>query len=237
MPGVANQPEPLCGLIVVDKPYRLSSTSVVRVVKRRAGGAKTGHAGTLDPLASGVLICCLGRATRWVERLMAMPKVYECDIDLSAVSTTHDLEGEITAVPETAAPTRDAINRTLAERFTGTILQTPPIHSAMRLAGKRAYTLARKGREVKLEPRRIRIDLVEILKYEWPALALRIVCGRGTYIRSLAHDLGAALGAGGYLTQLRRTAIGPFTLDRAFRLDDVPDPIEPRHLIGVEEVE
>lgn len=228
---VADQPEPLCGLIVIDKPYRLSSTSIVRVVKRRAGGARTGHAGTLDPLASGVLICCVGRATRWVERLMALPKTYECTIDLSISSTTDDLEGVITPLAGLVPPSQHTIEHTVAEHFAGEILQTPPIHSAMRLGGKRAYELARRGREVALKPRAVRIDSIEVLDYEWPRLSLRIVCGRGTYIRSLARDIGAALGVGGCLTMLRRTAIGAFHLARAWALDDVPDPIEQAHLI------
>lgn len=231
----ADQLEPLCGLIVIDKPYRLSSTSIVRVVKRRARGVKTGHAGTLDPLASGILICCIGRATRWVERLMAMSKTYECTIDLSAVSSTHDLEGVITPLENLTPPAREAIESVLAERFTGTILQTPPIHSAMRIGGKRAYHLARRGREVTLEPRPVRIDSIEVMSCEWPHLTIRTTCGRGTYIRSLAFDIGAALGVGGYLTALRRTAIGPFDESRAFKLDDVPDPIEQEHLIGLDE--
>ncbi len=234
MADAADQPEPLCGLIVIDKPYRLSSTSIVRVVKRRARGARTGHAGTLDPLASGVLICCVGRATRCVERLMAMPKTYECDIDLSASSTTDDLEGLITRPQGLVAPARGDIERLIAERFTGSILQTPPIHSAMRVGGKRAYELARRGREVALQARSVRIDSIGILGYEWPKLSLRINCGRGTYIRSLARDLGAALAVGGCLTSLRRTAVGPFDVSKAWRLDDVPDPIEQRHLIDIE---
>lgn len=231
-----DQPEPLCGLIIIDKPYRLSSTSIVRVVKRRARGAKTGHAGTLDPLASGVLICCIGRATRWVERLMALPKTYECTIDLSITSTTDDLEGVITHVPDLVAPSREAIEQMLAERFSGEILQAPPIHSAMRLGGKRAYELARRGRTIALEPRPVRIDSIEVPEYEWPLLSMRVVCGRGTYIRSLARDIGAALGAGGCLTMLRRTAVGPFNLNRAWLLDDVPDPMEQCHLIGSVEI-
>jgi len=237
MTPTPDQPQPLAGLIVIDKPYRLSSTSIVRVVKRRARGTKTGHAGTLDPLASGILICCLGRATRCVERIMAMPKTYECTIDLSARSTTQDLEGEITLLHNPAPPTLDAIMQTLAERFTGTILQTPPQHSAMRVGGKRAYTLARKGREFTLVPRPIRIDSNEVLNYEWPLLTIRTTCGRGTYIRSLAQDIGAALGVGGYLTELRRMAIGPFDESRAFKFDDVPNPIEQRHLIDADELE
>ena len=235
-PPQPQEPTPLAGLIVVDKPHRLSSTSVVRVIKRRARGAKTGHAGTLDPLASGILICCLGRATRCVERIMAMPKTYECTIDLAALSTTQDLEGEITPIKNPAQPTPEAIVQMLADRFTGTILQTPPQHSAMRVDGKRAYTLARKGREFTLEARPIRIDAIDVLAYDWPSLTIRTTCGRGTYIRSLAQDIGQSLNVGGYLTALRRTAVGPFTLDRAYPLDAVPDPLEQHHLIDIDEV-
>jgi len=167
---------------------------------------------------------------------MAMPKTYECTIDLAALSATQDLEGEITAINNPVPPTRAAIERTLAARFTGTILQTPPQHSAMRVDGKRAYTLARKGREFTLEPRPVRIDAIDVLAYDWPSLTIRTACGRGTYIRSLAQDIGAALNVGGYLTALRRTAIGPFDESRAYPLDDVPDPIEQHHLIDLNEV-
>jgi len=226
-------PQPLCGFLVIDKPYRLSSTSIVRVVKRRANGTKTGHAGTLDPLASGVLICCLGRATKSMNKLMDLEKRYVADIDLSATSTTQDLEGEITPVENATAPTIEQLRDVLHTQFTGTIMQRPPAHSAVWIDGKRAYDLARRGREFTIKPRPVVIHEIEMLEYHWPQLRLNVRCAKGTYIRSLARDIGQALGVGGYLTALRRTAVGPFTVDNAWSLDDVPDPIKQQHLINL----
>ncbi|MFG0330207.1 MAG: tRNA pseudouridine(55) synthase TruB [Phycisphaerales bacterium] len=222
------------GLLVVDKPKGPSSMDVVRVVRRRAGGAKTGHAGTLDPLATGVLLVLLGRATKQVERLMATEKRYEATVDLSAFSTTDDAEGERTPVVVESTPTRARIESELRERFTGAIEQRPPAFSAMKVGGRRAYKLARQGREVKLEARPVVIHEIRLLEYDWPLARLDIRCGKGTYIRSLARDLGAALGTGGYLADLRRTAVGPYTVDDAIALDEVPEPLTEAHLQSVE---
>jgi len=209
---------------------------VVRVVRRKARGAKTGHAGTLDPLATGVLVVCIGRrATRLVPQLMAGAKRYTATIDFSATSQTDDAEGPLEPVEwsrETPVP-RNEIEQVLHNEFTGEIMQAPPAHSAMKVGGRRAYKLARKGDAVKLEPRPVMIHSIDIVEYEWPRLVIDVRCGKGTYIRSLARDLGRALGGGAHLAALRRTAVGEYTIEQAVRLDDVPDPLEVSDLLPV----
>jgi tRNA pseudouridine55 synthase len=224
----------LHGLLIVDKPLGVSSMDVVRTVRRAGGHCKTGHAGTLDPLATGVLICCLGKATRAVDQLMGLTKVYETEIDLSAFTNTDDAEGEREPVDVATPPTLAEVRAAL-DALTGDIDQTPPAYSAIKVNGQRAYKLARRGDEVSLPSRLVRIDAIDLLDYDYPHLRLRITCGKGTYIRSLARQIGDALGTGGYLTALRRTAIGPYTIDRAVALDALPQPIEPEHLLPTPE--
>jgi len=231
-PAPPPAPVPIGGLVLVDKPasVRIKSTTVVRSVKRRliAGGCprsiKVGHAGTLDPLASGLLIVLVGRGTRWCERLMAREKEYLATIDLSRSSPTDDLEVE--PVPHDGpleAPSRERLEAILAERFSGTIQQRPPTFSAIRVDGKRAYASARAGEKPELKPRPIIIHQITILEYAWPNLSLDIRCGKGTYIRSLARDIGEALtGLPGVLTALRRTAIGPYRIEHSTELDALP---------------
>jgi len=216
----------LHGLLPVDKPLGVSSMDVVRVVRRRAGHCKTGHAGTLDPLATGLLICCLGRATRAVDQLMGLTKVYQATIDLSAFTTTDDAEGERDEIDVAEPPPRHAVRAAL-DALTGDIQQTPPAFSAVKIEGKRAYDLARKGEDVKVKSRIVRIDAIEVHEYAWPRLDVTVTCGKGTYIRSLARQIGAALGTGGHLTALRRTAIGDYTIDRATPLDDAEHLLPP----------
>ena len=222
----------LHGLLVIDKPLGASSMDVVRRVRYKAGHCKTGHAGTLDPLATGVLVCCLGKATKMVDQLMGQTKVYETTVDLSAFTNTDDAEGEREPVDVTAPPTEAQLRAALDE-LTGSIEQTPPAYSAININGERAYKLARKGEAVEMPTRRVRIDAIELRRYDWPSAELVITCGKGTYIRSLARQIGGLLGTGGYLTALRRTASGPYTVDRAIRLDDLPEPIMPEHLVSV----
>ncbi|MEX0653751.1 MAG: tRNA pseudouridine(55) synthase TruB [Phycisphaeraceae bacterium] len=224
----------MMGLLVVDKPVGWSSMDVVRRVRGAAKGVKTGHAGTLDPLATGVVVCCIGRATRQVERIMGLEKTYEATVDLSAFSTTDDLEGELQPVPVTEPVTRSAVEQACAT-FVGEIEQVPPAHSAMRVGGRRAYKLARAGQAVPLESRQVTVYAVEVLEYAWPAVRLRVRCGRGTYIRSLARDLGKALGTGGHLTALRRTAVGPYTLAQAVTVDQCRAAVEAGALLAVPE--
>lgn len=221
-------PEPvnkLHGLLVIDKPAGITSMGVVRKIRGAAGGKvkgpnklKVGHAGTLDPLATGVLVVCLGRATKRVDQLMGGVKVYEAAIDLGAFTASDDAEMPREEVAVEEPPTAEQLDAALAKQ-TGLIEQVPPNFSAVHVDGQRAYKAARQGEAVELKARRVRIDSIDRLSYDWPRLALRITCGKGTYIRSIARDLGKRLGTGGYLTALRRTRVGGYTIDQAFTLD------------------
>lgn len=222
----------ISGLLVVDKPIGLSSMDVVRRVRRAAGGVKTGHAGTLDPLATGVVICCLGKATKAVERLMGLAKRYETVVDLSAFTSTDDAEEERDWVTVTTPPDRATVEAACA-RFVGEIEQVPPAHSAVKVAGQRAYKAARRGEALELKARMVRIDAIEVVDYDWPHLTLRVDCGRGTYIRSLGRDLGRSLGTGGYLASLRRTAVGPYALEQAVTIERCEQPIGAADLLPV----
>lgn len=212
---------PPVGLLVVDKPIGPSSMDVVRVVRRACGVKKVGHAGTLDPLASGVVVCLVGRAaTRLCDRLMAQPKVYQTTIDLAAFTDTDDAEAPPQPVAVDAPPDAAQVDRALGQ-FVGTIEQTPPAYSAVHVNGQRAYRLARKGERVDLPARIVRIEAIDRLAYDWPLLQLRITCGKGVYIRSLARQIGQALDTGGHLRALRRLAVGQFTVDQAVHLDRI----------------
>lgn len=224
---------PIEGIIVVDKPLGISSMGLCAKVrgKLRAGGApkrvKVGHGGTLDPLATGVLVVLIGKATKRCEEVMAGVKGYRTSVDLSQVSTTDDLEGEKTSVVPEVIPDR-ALVEDACSKWVGAVQQTPPIYSAIKVNGKRAYALARKGEAVKLEARTVQIDSIEIVSYDWPELVIDVVCGKGTYIRSLGRDIGGEVGAGGMLTELRRTRVGRFRIEDAVRLEDLPDPMDPQ---------
>lgn len=222
----------LDGFLLVDKPLGLTSMEVVRQVRRAGGHCKTGHAGTLDPLATGLIICCLGKATREVEALMGQAKVYETSIDLSAFSTTDDAEGQKEPVEAQRTPEDGQILTVLWE-LTGVVMQRPPAYSAIKVDGKRAYDMARAGQTVELKERPVRIDGIELLSFEWPLLRIRVSCGRGTYIRSLARQIGEKLGTGGYLTELRRLSIGKYEVGRAWKLGELPQPLGREHLEAV----
>ena len=209
------------GLLNVYKPPGMTSFDVVHRARRAAGkGVKTGHAGTLDPLAEGVLVICLGPATRLVGMIQDGPKEYVVVAELGATSTTDDREGGVTPTAGATAPDADAVSAA-AEQFVGTIQQTPPAFSAVKIAGQPAYKLARKGQAPEITPRPVTIRAIEVLAYGWPTLRLRVACGSGTYIRSLVRDLGEALGVGGYCLEILRTRVGPFTADNACRIDDI----------------
>lgn len=229
----------LHGLLVIDKPIGWSSMDVVRKVRYAAGKGsgrgkqKVGHAGTLDPLATGVLVVCLGRATKLVEGLMGRAKVYDAVIDLSAFTASDDAEMPRQEVAVDTPPTAEQVDAALA-RQTGLIEQVPPDFSAIHVDGRRAYKAARQGEAVDLKPRIVRVDAIERLAYQWPRLELRITCGRGTYIRSIARDLGGLLKTGGHLTALRRTAIGDFTIDRAFPMKRLEQGLQQPDLIPIE---
>lgn len=227
------QPSP-AGVLIVDKPVGPSSFAVVARVRRLAGGARTGHAGTLDPLASGVLVLALGSATKSIDRFMGTDKRYHTSVDLSAFTTTDDAEGERTAI-DVPAPPDEATIRAALRRFEGLVEQRPPAYSAMKIGGRRAYRLARSGAPPELPPRMVRIHRVELLRYEWPIAELGIECGKGTYVRSIARDLGLALRTGGHCAALRRTAVGPFGVERSIRFDALPARIGREHLIALDD--
>jgi tRNA pseudouridine55 synthase len=220
-------PSPLQGVINLDKPPGISSARAVAAVKRRLPrGTKIGHAGTLDPFATGVLLLLIGKATKLCERLMDQPKQYLATVKLGATTPTDDPESEESAVLGAVPPTPAELERAL-KNFVGEILQTPPAYSAMKIEGRRAYDVARRGGEVKLEPRTVTVYGLELIEYQWPYVKLRIDCGRGTYIRAIARDLGQALGCGGHLTELARTKVGSFALKDAVTLEQLErEPIE-----------
>ncbi len=210
------------GVLNLDKPAGISSAGAVSRVKRLLPrGTKIGHAGTLDPFATGVLLLLIGKATKLCESLMDRPKQYEATVKLGETTVTDDCES---APVPTLTPREVSIGeiKNLLPRFIGEITQRPPDFSAMKIAGCRAYDLARRGNPVKLSARPVRIDSLEILDYIWPLLQLRVDCGRGTYIRSLARDIGHELGVGGHLTQLRRTRVGDFYAASAIPLSAAP---------------
>lgn len=211
--------------ILVDKPYGWTSFDVVKrirgVILRRMGvkKMKVGHAGTLDPLATGVMIVVSGKSTKLIEQLQSGVKEYIATIALGATTPSYDLETEIDARYPTAHITRELVEEVLA-KFTGRIEQVPPAFSACKIDGKRAYKMARKGDTVELKPKILVIDEIELLEYSPESITIRVVCSKGTYIRALARDIGAALCSGGHLTALRRTRVGDVTIDRCLSLDD-----------------
>lgn len=182
---------------------------------------KTGHAGTLDPLATGVLILCTGRATKRIEDLQLHTKEYTATLQLGATTPSYDMEHPVDATYPTEHITRELIEQTLP-RFVGEIKQTPPAYSACKVNGNRAYKLMRKGRDVELKAKILRIDEIELLEFDLSLMqmSIRVVCGKGTYIRALARDIGAALGSGAYLTALCRTRVGDVKIENCVKLDD-----------------
>jgi tRNA pseudouridine55 synthase len=204
------------GLLIVDKPVGPTSHQVVNVVRRGTGIRKVGHAGTLDPRASGVLILCLGSATRLSEYLSTASKRYQAVIRFGATTRTYDAEGDITRQTG-SAPNRKDIDAILPN-FTGEISQVPPPYSAIKVHGTKAYELAREGKEPELEPRNVTIYDLKVTGYKSPDLSVEIECSAGTYIRSLAHDLGEQLSTGAHLAALRRIKAGPFTIEDAVPL-------------------
>lgn len=213
------------GILLVDKPVGPTSHDVVARVRRAAGQRKVGHAGTLDPLASGLLVLALGRATRTVEYLTDHDKEYEAVVVLGQTTATFDGEGEILTRHEGPLPGRDEVAAMLVQ-FRGGILQRPPLFSAIKVDGEPLYQKARRGERVRVTPRPVTIHHLTLTEWAPPLVGLHVRCSKGTYIRSLAHDLGASLGVGAYLKQLRRTASGPFTLEHALSLDEIDEMSE-----------
>lgn len=213
------------GLLVIDKPGGMTSRDAVNRAQRWfPRGTKLGHTGTLDPLATGVLVLCVGGATRLAEFVQAMGKGYVTRVLLGSRSDTDDADGAVTPVPGALPPTEEQV-RAAVGRFVGTIQQLPPAYSALKVAGKRAHELARKGAEVKLEPRPVHVYRIDVTGYTWPHLDLTVECGRGTYIRSIARDVGEVFGVGGLVQTLRRTHVGPFTADSGLSLDATADEV------------
>ncbi len=212
-------------VLLFDKPLDWTSFDVIRKIRNLTKISKVGHAGTLDPLATGLLIVCTGSYTKKINEYMGMEKEYTGSITLGAVTPTYDLESEPEQQKEISHLTGEIIIAA-TQKFTGEILQTPPIHSAIKQDGKPVYLAARKGIDVKLEPRPITISAFVIEKIEMPLVYFRVVCSTGTYIRSLANDFGAALGVGGYLSSLRRTRIGIFSAEDAMRIEEFESEIK-----------
>jgi len=207
------------GLLVIDKPGGLTSRDVVdRAGRWFPRGTRLGHTGTLDPLATGVLILCAGTATRLAEYVQRMRKTYRACFLLGARSRTDDADGDVEVVAVDRPPDRTTVAGALAE-FLGEIDQVPPAFSAAKVTGRRAYSAARRGEHVSLEPRRVRIDRIDLLAYDYPRLEVEVHCGKGTYIRSLARDLGEHLGCGALVATLRRTRVGPFDAASALGLE------------------
>lgn len=214
-------------IICIDKPYRMSSFGALAhvryLISKRLGvkRVKTGHAGTLDPLATGVLILCTGKATKRIGELQRHTKEYTATLQLGATTPSYDMEHEVDQTYPTEHITRELIAETLP-KFIGTIEQIPPEYSACKVDGKRAYELMRKGKDVELKPKTLQIDDIELQDFneENMQMTIRVVCGKGTYIRALARDIGKALGSGAYLTALRRTRVGDIRVEDCIKMDD-----------------
>jgi len=218
-------------ILYINKPYKWTSFGLVNKVRyflcRKQGvkKLKVGHAGTLDPLATGVMILCTGKATKRIEEFQYHTKEYVATLQLGATTPSYDLEHEIDATYPTEHITKELVEETL-KTFTGTIEQVPPSFSACKVNGKRAYDLARKGKEVELKPKTLVIDEIELLECRLPEIKIRVVCSKGTYIRALARDIGEALQSGAHLTALERTRVGEVVLADCISLDDFPEWIE-----------
>ena len=218
-------------IIPIFKPYTWTSFQIVNKVRyhlsRKYGikRFKVGHAGTLDPLATGVLLLCTGKATKRIEEIQKHTKVYEAEIMLGATTPSYDMEHPVNETFPYEHITKEMVENTL-KQFIGDIAQRPPLFSACKVDGKRAYDLARKGSDMQLEPKQIRSDDIELLEYELPKIKIRVTCGKGTYIRSLARDIGEAMQSGAYLTGLTRTRIGEYKIENCITPEAFPEWLE-----------
>jgi tRNA pseudouridine55 synthase len=218
------------GLLILDKPPGMTSRAALdRAARCFPRRTRIGHTGTLDPLASGVLVLCLGNATRLTEYVQNMSKTYLSRFLLGARSDTDDADGVITPTIGAEAPAPGLLAAHVAQ-FLGTIEQVPPAFSAAKITGRRAYDMARRGEAVELAPRPVRVDAINVLHYDFPVLDVEVHCGKGTYIRSLARDLGDRLGSGAYVQDLRRTRVGPFMAEGALTLECEPEAARARLL-------
>lgn len=227
----------------MDKPLGWTSFDVVKRIRgklhHRLGikKLKVGHAGTLDPLATGVLIVCTGKMTKQIDELQAHVKEYVAEITLGATTPSFDLETPIDATYPTEHITREQVEQVLQQQFVGSIKQVPPSYSACKVDGHRAYKMARKGKEVELKAKKLVIDEIELLNYSMPRIEIRVVCSKGTYIRALARDIGQALGSGAHLTALRRTRVGGVRVDDCLQVPDMLDLLEEAQMVMPEEIE
>jgi len=217
-------PEDNGRVLLINKPLTWTSFDVVNKLRYKLKMKKIGHAGTLDPLATGLLIICTGKMTKRIDEYQAQEKEYTGKFVIGKITPSHDLETPAEDIADVSAITDEQIHAAV-KPFTGTIQQVPPMHSAIKVDGKRAYKLARKGKEVELKPREVTVSVFEITSIEKPVVSFRIVCSKGTYIRSLARDFGKTLGVGAYLSELCRTRIGEFKLENAVTLDEIA-PVE-----------
>ncbi len=218
-------------VLLVDKPLNWTSFNVVAKLKYRIKPAKKiGHAGTLDPLATGLLIICTGKKTKEIETYMGQTKEYTGIIQLGVITPSYDYETEPLEYREFDHIQEEDVRNAIAANFVGEIEQTPPVFSAIKVDGKRSYDLARKGEALELKKRKITVNSFEITQFNFPNLHFKVVCSKGTYIRSLAHDLGQVLGCGGVLSALRRTKIGDFSVENAWNLEELVQLLEERKL-------
>jgi len=233
-------------IFYIDKPLKWTSFEVVKKVRARLRkrldikSLRVGHAGTLDPLATGVLTVCTGRATKRIEELQAGVKEYIAHIRLGETTPSFDLETEVDATYPWQHITREQVEKVLQEQFTGTIEQVPPAFSACKIDGKPAYKLARKGREVEIRPKTLVIDEIELLECGLPqesTITIRVVCSKGTYIRALARDIGEALESGAHLTALRRTRIGDITVDQCMTVENLLNMLETEDMVSPDRAE
>jgi len=206
-------------ILNINKPEGWSSFDVVKKIRSRIKVKKVGHAGTLDPFATGVLLICTGRATKQVSELIKLDKEYWAQIELGKTTDTYDKTGVVLKESNVSGIDANAIQNAL-ENFRGEINQTPPMYSAIKVGGRRLYQMARRGEVIERPPRKVNIYALELLSFDHPFLAISVCCSKGTYIRSLAYDLGEALGCGAYLYALKRTRVGPYKIDEALTIHD-----------------
>lgn len=214
-------------VILIDKPLDWTSFDAVKYIRNRVPAKKVGHAGTLDPLATGLLVLCTGKATKAISQIQDLPKTYQAVVRLGASTPSFDAATEPDNLSDWSHVQPEEIDRVLTGQFTGQIEQVPPVYSAKRVGGKRLYHYARKGEEVEIEPRTVLIHQISIDDISLPEITMTIHCGKGTYIRSLANDLGLALGTHGYLSGLRRTETGHFHVEDAFTPHEFDANIKP----------
>lgn len=223
----------ISGILIINKFPGPTSHDIVDKIRKITGIKRVGHAGTLDPFAEGVLIVLIGKATKLQSRFMEMPKTYVATLRFGATSDTYDKTGKITML-KAQPPTSESKIQNTIKQFIGEIKQVPPAFSAVKIKGKKAYELARKGIKPELKPRKVKIYEVEPRKYKWPYLEIEVKCGKGTYIRSLAHDIGQKLSCGAYLEKLIRTRIGKFDIDNSVRIDKLNKDNWQNYLICVQ---